>query len=57
MLSFSIIAGYMKSASSNGDDGHSHPVPLFDEMNDLDICLLVITDAESVLYRSLIQLK
>lgn len=58
MLSFclmAVLSGSMKSAKSNGDNGHPCLVPLA-RLNDLDICRSVITDAEGVLYRILIQL-
>ena len=58
MLSFCLMAkasGSMKSAKSNGDNGRPCLVPVF-RLDDLDNCPLVITDAEGVLYRILIQL-
>ncbi len=58
MLSVCLMAeasGSMKSTKSSDDNGHPCLVPLF-RLNDLDISALVITDAEGVLYRVLIQL-
>lgn len=45
----------MKSPKSNGDNGHPCLIPLF-RVNDLYSFPLMITDAEGVLYRLLIQL-
>ena len=58
MPSFCLMAkasGSMKSAKSNGDNGYPCLVALF-RVNDLDICPSVITNAEGVLYRILIEL-